>query len=231
MQNNTTLKLVGAPTSVRALAADTLRQAIITGQLAPGERIVEHSLAKQLGVGRPSLREALILLAAEKLVTITPNRGPTVAIISRADAERIQDVITLLVVQAAGRSAVSSDESHVERMRKAVKEFGRASSSRDLPGVTRAGVGFYVAMLQGSGNPIILELLGNLSARINVLRYRSMARRGRAAQVLSEIKAILEAIERRDPEKARAAAAEHLRNATAATLQALAEEFEANGRS
>jgi GntR family transcriptional regulator, trigonelline degradation regulator len=81
------LTLVRSPVAVRELAADTLRQAIIRGDLLPGQRLIEAELSKRMGVSRPSIREALSQLAAEKLVTIVPNKGPSVANITWKEAQ------------------------------------------------------------------------------------------------------------------------------------------------
>ena len=76
------LKLERPPVMVRQLAADALRQAILTGALKPGERLVEGMLTKRMGVSRSSVREALSQLAAERLVAVLPHRGPSVAAIT-----------------------------------------------------------------------------------------------------------------------------------------------------
>ena len=77
----TELKQVKLET-LRAQVENTLRKAIISGELSPGEKLIERELCQMLGVSRQSLREAMRKLEAEKLIVIVPHRGPEVASMS-----------------------------------------------------------------------------------------------------------------------------------------------------
>ncbi|HWD15746.1 MAG TPA: GntR family transcriptional regulator, partial [Casimicrobiaceae bacterium] len=90
---------IAAP--VRSQTVGNLRNAILTGRFAPGARLVEAELCRLLGVSRPSVREALRQLEAERLVVITPFKGPAVARIEWPEAEQIYEVRALLEGQAA----------------------------------------------------------------------------------------------------------------------------------
>lgn len=207
------LKLSRPPTLVRQLAADTLRQAIVTGALLPGERLVELSLAKRMGVSRPSIREALSQLAAEKIVTITPNRGPAVATISWKEAESIYEVRALLEGEAGARCATFASKKDITWMRQALREFERALTKDDIAKLVASTGEFYAALLRACDNPVITEILERLTARISFLRARSMSRDGRARHSLVELTAILGAVEVRDAEKARRACCAHVEQA------------------
>lgn len=215
------LKLVRPPTLVRQLAADTLRQAIVTGTLSPGERLVESSLAKRMGVSRPSIREALSQLAAEKIVTITPNRGPAVATITWKEAESIYEVRVLLEGEAGARCAKLASKENIAQMRRALRDFERALAKNEIAKneiarlVTSTGE-FYSVLLQTCDNPVITEILERLTARISFLRARSMSRQGRANQSLVEMSAILDAVEAHDPDAARHACVAHVQQAKVA---------------
>lgn len=217
------LKLVRAPTLVRQLAADTLRQAIVTGTLPPGERLVESSLAKRMGVSRPSIREALSQLAAEKIVTITPNRGPAVATISWKEAASIYEVRALLESDAAARCARLATKEDIGRMRRALREFERALAKDDIAKLVASTGEFYTALLGACDNPVITEILEQLTARISFLRARSMSREGRASRSLVELSVILDAIERHDAEAARSACSAHVEQAKIAAKTAFEE--------
>ncbi|MGE7472057.1 GntR family transcriptional regulator [Bosea sp. NPDC003192] len=218
-ENADFLTITRPPVALRELAAQTLREAIITGALVPGERLVEASLAKRMGVSRPSIREALSQLAAEKLVTITPNKGPSVAAISWDEAQEIYHVRSLLEGEAAFLFATRAERDDLARMRKALREFERAIAKSETTILVRSTGDFYAVMLSGCGNRIITEVLYGLNARVGVLRARSMSRPGRATHSLQEMGVILKAIENRDPEGARAAAHTHVRGAAAAARE------------
>ena len=217
------LKLVRPPTLVRQLAADTLRNAIVTGALAPGERLVESSLAKRMGVSRPSIREALSQLAAEKIVTITPNRGPTVATITWAQAEGIYEVRALLEADAAARFAILASSDELASMRTSLRRFELALPDYDVSLLVASTAEFYAVILRGCGNPIIAEIIEGLTARISFLRAKSMSLRGRANHSLVELTAILDAVESRDASQASRACTHHVRSAMIAARAAFNE--------
>jgi DNA-binding GntR family transcriptional regulator len=213
------LTLVRSPIPVRELAADSLRQAIIRGDLLPGERLVEPELAKRMGVSRPSIREALSQLAAEKLVTIVPNKGPSVASISWKEAQDIYHLRSLVEGEAAYLFAGCARKEDMAGMRKALKAFERAMGRDDTSGLVSATAAFYDIMLNGCGNGIIAEVLAGLNARIGVLRARSMSRPGRSPRSLEEMTAMLDCFENGDAEGARAAVHTHVRAAAAAARE------------
>jgi GntR family transcriptional regulator, trigonelline degradation regulator len=214
------LRLVRTPVLVRELAADTLRQAILTGIFAPGERLVEATLAKRLGVSRPSVREALTQLAAEKLVTMMPNRGPAVAVIGWGEAQSIYEVRALLEAEAAAQFTERATKDDLLRMRRALRDFQRAIPKQDVGQLLLSTTEFYEVLLGHCGNPVIRDILGGLNARISVLRARSMSRPGRSKHSLSEMTWILETIEQKDAASAREASIRHVRSAAAAAREA-----------
>ena len=97
---NADLKIT--PMTIQAQTANKLRDAIVDGLFAPGEKLSEADLCRQMGVSRTSLREALRQLEAERLVTIIPNRGPSVTQITWDEAAAIYETRELLESRVAG---------------------------------------------------------------------------------------------------------------------------------
>jgi DNA-binding GntR family transcriptional regulator len=190
-----------------------LRNAILTGRFAAGARLVEAELCRLLGVSRPSVREALRQLEAERLVVITPFKGPAVATIDWPEAEQIYEVRALLEGQAAYLFATRASKEQVAAMRSALKHFEDAVRKNDAEGRLLHTDEFYNVMLKGSGNIVIGDLLTGLHARINLLRARSMSQQGRSRESTGELRRIVSAIVARDAETARAACIEHVRRA------------------
>jgi len=199
-----------SPKTVHLETARKLREAIMTGHLKPGERMVETSLCEKLGVSRPSLRETLRMLAAEKLIVITPNRGPTVAIISWEEAEQIYHVRSILEGEMSATAAKRVKDADIREMRGALKHFEAAVAVNDTLVRLSATTDFYDAIIRCSGNHIIGDLIRGLNARINFLRSRTMSSTGRPCQSIKEMTTLLEAIAARDVRGARAAAVAHV---------------------
>ena len=205
------------PAPVRTQTVGNLRDAILTGRFAPGERLVEADLCRLLGVSRPSVREALRQLEAERLVVITPFKGPAVARIDWLEAQQIYEVRALLEGQAAFLFATRASKDQIAAMEGALKRFEDAVRNDDAAARILYTDEFYSAMLEGCGNRVIGDLLTGLNARINFLRARSMSQQGRSKESARELRRILTALAAGDAEKARSACIEHVtRAATAA---------------
>jgi DNA-binding GntR family transcriptional regulator len=204
------------PQTVQIQTANKLRDAILSGYFKPGQRLVEAELCELMKVSRTSVREALRRLEAEKLITIIPNRGPSVAEITWDEAKEIYHVRAILEGEAAALLAERATTGQKREMARALAAFVQADEADDAMGRLTSTSRFYDVILRGCGNSIIRDLLQGLVARINFLRARSMSRPGRAKYSATEMRRILKAIEKNDAPGARAAAVEHVRAACAA---------------
>jgi GntR family transcriptional regulator, trigonelline degradation regulator len=202
-----------APVTVQAQAADKLREAILSGHFAPGQRLVEAELCRALGVSRSSVREALRRLEGERLVASVPNKGPSVIALDWEEAAQIYGVRVLLEGEVAALAARAASPAQHAAMAAALDTFDAAVAARDSAGRITTTARFYDILLAACGNVVIEELLRGLHARISLLRSRSMSREGRAEESAREMRAILNAVMARDPDAARAAAAFHVRAA------------------
>lgn len=209
-----------SPRTVQQQAVEKLRQAIITGVFKPGDRLVEADLCDLLGVSRPSVREALRSLEAERLVALIPNKGPHIPILTWEQATEIYQVRALLEGEAASLAAQNITEASIEKMRLALKVFDKAGQDGDAAAQVSSTADFYAEILGASNNSIIEEVLSGLLARINLLRARSMSMPGRAKVSLKEMSAILEALQSRDSDAARRAAVDHVEKAYASAKKA-----------
>jgi DNA-binding GntR family transcriptional regulator len=209
----TTLDLRIAPRTVQQEVVEKLRSAILSGIFQPGNRLVETQLCDSLGVSRPSLREALRSLQAERLIEIVPNRGPQIPVLSWRDAEEIYEVRELLEGEAAARCAANIGDEDIAELSDRLEDFRRASRRGDSADQVTTATEFYAVILRNSGNKIIEQTLGGLLARVNFLRGRSMSLQDRAKASYEEMKAIFVAIQGRNPDKARKCAQLHVVNA------------------
>lgn len=201
------------PVTVTAQTADRLRQAIVSGHFQPNQRLIEADLCKSLGVSRSSLREALRHLEAEKLISSTPNRGPSVRTINWKEAQEIYHVRAILEGEAAALFTPIATSEHIEQMQTALDAFALADQSNDEAGRLASTSMFYSIILSNCGNSIIFDTLEGLRARINFLRARSMSNPKRGKSSLQEMQAILDAIKQRNPKQARKTANAHVKSA------------------
>lgn len=213
---NSYLDLRIAPRTVQQETIEKLRMAILAGVFPPGSRLVESQLCTQLGVSRPSLREALRSLQAERLIEIIPNRGPFVPKLSWEEATAIYDVRVLLEVEAAGRCAVLISPAQVKKLEQALNAFEVAQRSGDSVARVTAAAEFYAIIMTNCGNSILEEVHRGLVSRISFFRGRSMSLEGRAVSSLDEMRAIYDAIAAGDESAAREAAKHHVEQAKAA---------------
>jgi DNA-binding GntR family transcriptional regulator len=209
-----------APRTVQQEVVEKLRYAILSGVFQPGHRLIESQLCESLGVSRPSLREALRSLQAERLIEIIPNRGPQVPVLSWRDAEEIYEVRELLEGEAAARCALTIHDEDIAALKGCIDAFRRAVHQNDPVEQVNIANGFFAIILRNCGNKIIEEVEASLLARVTFLRARSMSLPDRLKKSHDEIKVIYNAIRERDPQKARKAAQQHVANARDAAKRA-----------
>ncbi|MGH3179664.1 MAG: GntR family transcriptional regulator, partial [Streptosporangiaceae bacterium] len=116
----------------RRLAVERLRQAVLAGDMAPGQRLVEEELAGMLGVTRASLRAALFDLAADGLVERIPNRGARVRAVTRDEAVAITECRMALEGLCAAKAAERVTEPDAARLRQLGEEMQRCVTDGEL---------------------------------------------------------------------------------------------------
>ncbi|MFW8564906.1 GntR family transcriptional regulator [Orrella sp. 11846] len=211
------------PATLREQVQAYLREAIEQGRLRPGERLREQALCDQLRISRPTLREALRALEAERLVVIEPHRGPSVARMSLKEAQDLYALRALLEGYAAQMFARLATQEEIAQLREAVEELDRCANAGDREGLLIAKQHFYDTLLTGCGNHLVAEILPSMHSRINLLRATSFSMTDRATHSVREIRELLDFIVKRDEQGACAAAQHHIECARQAALQVLTE--------
>jgi len=155
---------------LRDVVFNTLRQGILTGELKPGERLMEIPLAERLGVSRTPIREAIRMLELEGLVTMVPRKGAEVARISVKDLKDVLEVRKVLESLATRLACERITEEQKESLKLAAKEFENITSSGNATAIALADVKFHDEILNASGNSRLIQMVNNLAERI--YRYR-----------------------------------------------------------
>jgi len=214
------------PSTLRSRVEDYLRTSIMQGRLKGGEKLREHELCEQLSISRPTLREALRTLEAERLITIEPHRGPTVMRLTAKAARDLYALRALLESYAAHEFAKLASDADIERLRQSVTALHECAKADDKTTLLSAKRQFYDVLLSGCDNELVQDLLPGLLSRINLLRATSFSSPQRLPQSLKEIDRIFECIAARDPEGAQEAAREHIVNAQSTALDVLRQQQE-----
>lgn len=197
---------------LRDVVFNTLRQAILTGDLKPGERLMEIHLADKLGVSRTPIREAIRKLELEGLVTMIPRRGAEVAQItekSMMDVLEVRRAMDALCVELACERIT---EEELEALREACEAFGEAVKSKDIKVIAKADVALHDIIVQATGNRRLVQLINNLSEQMYRYRFEYLKDCSRHENLIEEHRVIYESIVKRDKEAASNAAKLHIDN-------------------
>ena len=181
------------------VATNRLRQMIVAGDLAPGQRISEREIGEQLdGLSRTPLREAFKMLAAEGLVTISPNRGASVTALSMAEVE---DTIELLI-GLEGIAALAACEHLSEAQFAQIDELHQrmvaAYRGEQLMEYFELNQAIHQRIVDGAGNRVLSRIYAAECARIRRYRYAGNRRHERWERAVAEHQQILGALTERN---------------------------------
>jgi DNA-binding GntR family transcriptional regulator len=224
------LRLLGPKKSLRELAQEAVRQAILDLRFRPGQRLFERTLCSELGVSRTVVREVLRFLEAEGLIEISPNRGPVVATIKPAEVDQIYELRSLLEGLAAAECARLAAPAGIAVLEDAIKELRTARRNEDPRLSLRAANKFYQHMFAISRKSVAWAVVEGLNLRINALRTMTITSAGRQKVALREMERIFKAISAGDVRAARLAAIDHVEAAAAVASRLLAEEAAADAQ-
>ena len=190
--------------------ADQLRVRIFAHDLAPGAWIDEQSLAKEFGISRTPLREAIKVLAAEGLITMKLRRGAYVTEVNRGDLEQIFTILSLLEGQAAKEAATKAQEKDLNELDDMHLRLEKAAADRNLEQFFEVNVRFHERIIAIANNPWMTSVIADLRKVLKLQRKDSLSRSGRLQSSLSEHREILKALLKRDPIAAEQAMRTHL---------------------
>ncbi|MGW1115044.1 GntR family transcriptional regulator [Streptomyces albidoflavus] len=201
-------KLTGA--AARQHVADSIRHALRSGDLVPGQRLVENDLAAAYGATRGAVREALQDLAAEEILEIVPRRGARVRTVSVEEAVQITECRSALEQLCAGKAAtLATDDQRAELARIGV-DMRQAVTDGAWEAYSALNQRLHELVIEASGQEVARRTLGRLNGPMVRYQFRLALRPGRPARSLPQHLAIIEAVVGRDPEAAGRAAAAHL---------------------
>jgi DNA-binding GntR family transcriptional regulator len=209
------LRIDRAPATLRALAVDRLRGAIISGRFDGGDRLVERTLCDQLGVSRSVVREAIRYLEAEGLVDTRSRSGPVVAWLDWPQAAQVYAIRRLLEADAAATCARVADAAVKARLQAALAALRQAVAAAAPAQVYAASTHFYETIFAAAGQDIAWQVVHRLNGRISRLRALTLASTDRRISGPAHMARICAAICANDPTAAAQAVTDHLTDAAA----------------
>ena len=208
---------------LRDVVFNTLRQAILRGELQPGERLMEIQLAQRLGVSRTPVREAIRKLELEGLVLMIPRRGAEVAEITRQDLEDVLEVRAALEELAVKDACEHITDEQLQDLKKAANEFKRSLEGTDLVACAEADIHFHEIIYAATNNQRLVQMLNNLREQMYRYRMENLKDNRTYRTLVEEHDAIRRALKKHDKEKAGAAINVHIENQRRSILASIME--------
>ncbi|MFD8686605.1 GntR family transcriptional regulator [Streptomyces sp. NPDC059651] len=191
-------------------ALGKLRQAILQGEMAPAQRLVEDELAEQFGVTRASIRAALLELASEGLVERIRNRGSRVRVVTKEEAVAITECRMVLEGLCAAKVAAGATEEQLAELAATGAAMAKAVADGEPMTYSELNHRLHALIREFSGQRTAVGLLERLNGQLVRHQFQLALRPGRPQKSLSEHLAVIEAITARDPQAAEAAVRAHL---------------------
>lgn len=196
--------------TLRDQAIVQIRQAIVTGQLAPNSMHSEQSIAAGMSISRTPVREALLQLATEGLVEFVPQRGVRVCDLNADHLGNVFQFRAAIESYCAAALAARPRKDVLVALDVVLSRQEDVIDADDHLRWVEANMEFHTILVGSAGNRLMERTLASLASHSMRIAYRMIARKERMQEALAEHRAIFEAIRRRDQDRARSLAAEHL---------------------
>lgn len=213
---------------LRDMVFDVLMNAIMLGQLSPGERLLEVQLAEEMGVSRTPVREAIRRLELEGFVVMVPRKGAYVAGLSVADVEAVFEIRTALetlAVRLAAQRMEAEDFRQLDELAAKMKDTWQEGNVENWVALDAS---FHELLYKFSRNERLVQMMNNIMEQLSRYRIISLANKEVRHNSLSEHEAVMDALRRHDSEAAAEAAAQHITNTKQSLIDILQAKFSNN---
>ena len=197
---------------LRDVVFKTIRQAILTGELKPGERLMEIHLAEKLGVSRTPVREAIRQLELEGLVIMVPRKGAQVASITEKSMTDVLELRLALDKLAVELACKRITEEQKAELKDKLEAFEKAVETKDAGEIAKADVAYHDMIFDATGNLRLGQMVNNLAEQMYRYRFEYIKDATRHDKLISEHRKIYEAIMARNVEESVEAISIHIKN-------------------
>ena len=209
---------------LREVVFKTLRQSILTGELKPGERLMEIHLAEKLGVSRTPIREAIRKLELEGLVTMIPRRGAEVAKISEKNLKDVLEVRTCLDSLAVRLACQRITDEQIDDLKKACDDFVLATKTGEATAITKADVKLHDVIVRATGNERLQQMINTLSEQMYRYRVEYLKDERNYPTLMREHNEIVEGLMTKDKVRVTEAMHKHVKNQVVAVMEMIREQ-------
>lgn len=206
---------------LRDVVFNTLRQAILRGELKPGERLMEIQLANKLGVSRTPIREAIRKLELEGLVLMIPRKGAEVAEITEKSLRDVLEVRRALEELAVRLACDKITPEKIRELKDAAQAFKDVLKDGNITQLAEADVKFHDVIYLATDNQKLIQLLNNLREQMYRFRVEYLKRSDFHQQLIDEHEEIIETIESGQKEKAARVVCQHVDNQVEAVIDTI----------
>ena len=206
---------------LREVVFNTLRQAILRGELKPGERLMEIQLANKLGVSRTPIREALRKLELEGLVNMVPRKGAEVADITEKSLRDVLEVRKALEELSVQLACEKITEEEIEELKRVAERFKDTLDDQDVTKIAEADVAFHDIIYTATDNQKLILLLNNLREQMYRYRVEYLKKEEAYPQLIAEHEELIDNISKRNKEEATRIMCEHIDNQVATVINAI----------
>ena len=197
---------------LRDVVFHTLREAILKGELKPGERLMELQLASRLGVSRTPIREAIRMLELEGLAVTMPRKGAEVAKMTEKDMEDVLKIRKALDELAVGLACDNMTEEELKQLYVALKNFEESIRSGDVKQIAQADVELHDSIYQAADNPKLVTMLNNLREQMYRYRVEYLKNESIYPRLIEEHQGIYDGLKRKDKEAVVEIVSHHVEN-------------------
>ncbi len=197
---------------LRDVVFNTLRQAILRGELKPGERLMEIQLANKLGVSRTPIREAIRKLELEGLVLMIPRKGAEVADITEKSLKDVLEVRRALEELCVKLTCDRITKEEIDELTQAAENFKKTLKSKDITEIAEADVRFHDVIYAATKNQKLIQLLNNLHEQMYRYRIEYLKNEEVYPKLLKEHREIIDRISCGEKEEAAKIVCEHIDN-------------------
>ncbi|MGL4282510.1 GntR family transcriptional regulator [Eubacterium aggregans] len=207
--------------SLREIVFETIRNAIIQGELKPGERLMEVQLASEMGVSRTPVRESIRKLELEGLVCMIPRKGAYVTHMSIKGLQEMMQIRRALEILVAELAAKNATEAEIEKMRKSNRGFEESAMKNDEEGIINYDVAFHETMYQSAKNDRLFQMIHSLREQMLRVRVEYVHNIDDKKPLIGQHESIVENIAKHDVKEAGRVAGYHIENAEADMMEVL----------
>lgn len=211
---------------LRDVVFQTLRDAILKGELAPGERLMEIHLANKLGVSRTPIREAIRMLEKEGLAITIPRKGAQVARMTEKDLMDVLEIRDALDKLAVTDACERMTPDHFRELEGAMNNFIEVTKTRDVRAIVEADEEFHNVIYKATNNPKLWHIISNLKEQMYRYRYEYVKQDKDYSDLVEDHQRIIEGLKKKDIKYVQSVMHDHLENQVKSVRKVIREQNE-----